>query len=88
MQIQPLKFNSIVYRRFAAFWTTVILNTILFLYLLFVHLFFSLSCRDQNFGLNELAAIQDVRNEYNLQDITDEPPSGAAASAATNDRGE
>ncbi|XP_055319939.1 uncharacterized protein LOC129577248 isoform X4 [Sitodiplosis mosellana] len=51
--------------------------------------------RDQNFGLNELAAIQDVRNEYNLQDITDEPPSSssssaagaAATSAATNDRG-
>ncbi|XP_055319936.1 uncharacterized protein LOC129577248 isoform X2 [Sitodiplosis mosellana] len=52
--------------------------------------------RDQNFGLNELAAIQDVRNEYNLQDITDEPPSSssssaagaAATSAATNDRGD
>ncbi|XP_031640651.1 uncharacterized protein LOC116352303 isoform X2 [Contarinia nasturtii] len=41
--------------------------------------------RDQNFGLNELAAIQDVRNEYNLQDITDEPPS---SSATTNDRGD
>lgn len=40
--------------------------------------------RDQNFGLNELAAIQDVRNEYNLQDITDEPPSSAQT---TNDRG-
>lgn len=40
--------------------------------------------RDQNFGLNELAAIQDVRNEYNLQDITDEPPS---SSPTTNDRG-
>lgn len=50
--------------------------------------FSSLSYRDQNFGLNELAAIQDVRNEYNLQDITDEPPSGTSASAATNDRGE
>lgn len=25
--------------------------------------------RDQNFGLNELAAVQDVRNEFNLQDI-------------------
>lgn len=47
-----------------------------------------LSCtsyfRDQNFGLNELAAIQEVRNEYNLQDITDEPPSSAQT---TNDRG-
>lgn len=41
--------------------------------------------RDQNFGINELAAIQDVRNEYNLQDITDEPPS---SSQTTNDRGE
>lgn len=40
--------------------------------------------RDQNFGLNELAAIQDVRNEYNLQDITDEPP---ASAQTTNDRG-
>nr|XP_019547475.2 uncharacterized protein LOC109417777 isoform X2 [Aedes albopictus] len=29
--------------------------------------------RDQNFGLNELAAIQDVRNEFNQDDITDEP---------------
>ncbi|XP_055698272.1 uncharacterized protein LOC129798859 isoform X3 [Phlebotomus papatasi] len=29
--------------------------------------------RDQNFGLNELAAIQDVRNEFNLQDIADDP---------------
>ena len=59
---------------------------------IFIHFVFfsSLSYRDQNFGLNELAAIQDVRNEYNLQDITYEPPSGASASAsaATNDRGE
>lgn len=31
-----------------------------------------------------MAAIQDVRNEYNLQDITDEPPSSAQT---TNDRG-
>ncbi|XP_037049472.1 uncharacterized protein LOC119083777 isoform X4 [Bradysia coprophila] len=37
--------------------------------------------RDQNFGLNDLAAIQDVRNDFNLQDITDEPP------ATTKDRG-
>lgn len=49
--------------------------------------------RDQNFGLNELAAIQDVRNEFNLQDITDEPPSSSSSSlssssSATNDRGE
>ncbi|XP_052864370.1 uncharacterized protein LOC128270980 [Anopheles cruzii] len=29
--------------------------------------------RDQNFGLNELAAIQDVRNEFNQDDINDEP---------------
>lgn len=29
--------------------------------------------RDQNFGLNELAAVQDVRNEFSLQDIADEP---------------
>ncbi|KAG4077648.1 hypothetical protein HA402_012959 [Bradysia odoriphaga] len=36
--------------------------------------------RDQNFGLNDLAAIQDVRNDFNLQDITDEPP------ATTKDR--
>lgn len=49
-------------------------------------LFSRLICwfRDQNFGLNELAAIQDVRNDYNLQDITDEPPSSAQT---TNDRG-
>lgn len=45
---------------------------------------YALANRDQNFGLNELAAIQDVRNEYNLQDITDEPPSSAQS---TNDRG-
>lgn len=51
----------------------------LWLDLLYIHYY-----RDQNFGLNELAAIQDVRNEYNLQDITDEPPS---ASQTTNDRG-
>lgn len=49
--------------------------------------------RDQNFGLNELAAIQDVRNEFNLQDNvlqTDDPPpsSSSASSSATNDRGE
>ncbi|XP_065072665.1 uncharacterized protein LOC135697026 isoform X1 [Ochlerotatus camptorhynchus] len=31
--------------------------------------------RDQNFGLNELAAIQDVRNEFNQDDINDEPSS-------------
>lgn len=30
-------------------------------------------CRDQNFGINELAAVQDVRNEFNLQDIADDP---------------
>lgn len=29
--------------------------------------------RDQNFGLNELAAVQDVRNDFNLQDVGDEP---------------
>lgn len=29
--------------------------------------------RDQNFGINDLAAIQDVRNEFNLQDIADDP---------------
>lgn len=39
---------------------------------------------DQNFGLNDLAAIQDVRNDFNLQDITDEPP---ASAALTKDRG-
>lgn len=45
--------------------------------------------RDQNFGLNELAAVQDVRNEYNLQDITDEPPSlsTTTTSSSANDRG-
>jgi hypothetical protein len=26
-------------------------------------------CRDQNFGINDLSAVQDVRNEFNLQDI-------------------
>lgn len=25
--------------------------------------------RDQNFGIDQLVAIQDVRNEFNLQDI-------------------
>jgi len=25
--------------------------------------------RDQNFGINELAAVQDVRNDYSLQDL-------------------
>ncbi|XP_036331823.1 uncharacterized protein LOC118743331 [Rhagoletis pomonella] len=29
----------------------------------------SVAFRDQNFGLNDLAAIQDVRNEFSLQDI-------------------
>lgn len=60
----------------------------------FIHICSSQIHRDQNFGLNELAAVQDVRNEYNLQDITDEPPassssssSSAAASGASNDRG-
>ncbi|XP_065072667.1 uncharacterized protein LOC135697026 isoform X2 [Ochlerotatus camptorhynchus] len=37
--------------------------------------------RDQNFGLNELAAIQDVRNEFNQDDINDEP------SSTSKDRG-
>ncbi|XP_058448135.1 uncharacterized protein LOC131428303 isoform X4 [Malaya genurostris] len=38
--------------------------------------------RDQNFGLNELAAIQDVRNEFNQDDdIIDDP------SSASKDRG-
>lgn len=36
--------------------------------------------RDQNFGLNELAAVQDVRNDFNLQDIGGEDP-------ASKDRG-
>ena len=27
--------------------------------------------RDQNFGINDLVAIQDVRNDFNLQDIDD-----------------
>lgn len=43
--------------------------------------------RDQNFGLNELAAIQDVRNDFNLQDIQDD----TAANSNNNnnkDRGE
>lgn len=45
-------------------------------------------CRDQNFGLSELAAIQDIRNEFNLQDITDEPPAAAQQTTqAPNDRG-
>lgn len=35
--------------------------------------------RDQNFGINDLAAIQDVRNEFSLQDIDE--------SAASKDRG-
>lgn len=40
---------------------------------------------DQNFGINDLAAIQDVRNDFNLQDITDEPQPVSAA--LTKDRG-
>lgn len=38
--------------------------------------------RDQNFGLNELAAVQDVRNDFNLQDIQEDP------AASSKDRGE
>lgn len=49
------------------------------------YVFLSRNFRDQNFGLNELAAIQDVRNDFNLQDITDEPP--LQSSAASKDRG-
>lgn len=66
-------------------------RNLIYFYLIWIYCFYSF--RDQNFGLNELAAIQDVRNEYNLQDITDEPPSSSAAAAAvgasatTNDRG-
>ncbi|XP_038112249.1 uncharacterized protein LOC6043178 [Culex quinquefasciatus] len=45
--------------------------------------------RDQNFGLNELAAIQDVRNEFNQDDINDEPSTSskdrAAAAAGIGD---
>ncbi|XP_046866373.1 uncharacterized protein LOC6646261 isoform X2 [Drosophila willistoni] len=29
----------------------------------------NLAFRDQNFGINELAAVQDVRNDYSLQDL-------------------
>lgn len=52
-------------------------------------IFSSCLCRDQNFGINELSAIQDIRNEFNLQDITDEPPSSIqpAQPSGSNDRG-
>lgn len=50
---------------------------------IFIILFTIIS--DQNFGINELAAIQDVRNDFNLQDITDEPQPVSAA--LTKDRG-
>jgi len=42
--------------------------------------------RDQNFGLNELAAVQDIRNEFSLQDlqeVTSDSPTGSAQSAST-----
>uniref|UniRef100_A0A182F5Z4 Uncharacterized protein n=1 Tax=Anopheles albimanus TaxID=7167 RepID=A0A182F5Z4_ANOAL len=42
--------------------------------------------RDQNFGLNELAAIQDVRNEFNQDDINDEPPT-TTTTTTSKDRG-
>ncbi|XP_037902413.1 uncharacterized protein LOC119646134 isoform X2 [Hermetia illucens] len=35
----------------------------------------SVTFRDQNFGLNDLAAIQDVRNEFSLQDINEDTTS-------------
>lgn len=37
--------------------------------------YFVLNYRDQNFGLNDLAAIQDVRNEFSLQDINEDTSS-------------
>ncbi|KAM7346180.1 uncharacterized protein ACRADG_012149 isoform 2-T2 [Cochliomyia hominivorax] len=42
--------------------------------------------RDQNFGLNELAAVQDVRNEFSLQDLdssSDSSTPSVAQSAST-----
>ncbi|XP_037928579.1 uncharacterized protein LOC119662992 isoform X1 [Teleopsis dalmanni] len=39
--------------------------------------------RDQNFGLNELAAIQDVRNEFNLKDLDSATETSTPHSANT-----
>ncbi|XP_055379499.1 uncharacterized protein LOC129610802 [Condylostylus longicornis] len=46
--------------------------------------------RDQNFGLNELSAIQDVRNEFTLQDINNDNPSSAKpdSSSSFNEKGD
>lgn len=36
---------------------------------LYINTFLSSPHRDQNFGINELAAVQDVRNDFSLQDL-------------------
>lgn len=60
-------------------WTMVMSPTINYGWLLPSTRSLSIGCntphlsRDQNFGLNELAAVQDLRNDFNLQDIADEP---------------
>lgn len=41
--------------------------------------------RDQNFGLNELAAVQDVRNEFNLQDIDGGSGTGTSSTGTSSD---
>ncbi|XP_058448132.1 uncharacterized protein LOC131428303 isoform X2 [Malaya genurostris] len=43
--------------------------------------------RDQNFGLNELAAIQDVRNEFNQDDDIIDDPSSASKDRVGGDGG-
>lgn len=46
--------------------------------------------RDQNFGINDLAAIQDVRNEFSLQDIdgtSESSLTGAPSSGTFKEKG-
>ncbi|XP_018789787.1 PREDICTED: uncharacterized protein LOC108969488 [Bactrocera latifrons] len=50
----------------------------------------SVAFRDQNFGINDLAAIQDVRNEFSLQDIdgtSESSLTGAPSSGTFKEKG-
>ena len=52
-----------------------------------MNIFFVIS-RDQNFGINELSAIQDVRNDFSLQDInTESNPTTVESAAAFKEKG-
>ncbi|EDW08683.2 uncharacterized protein LOC6578846 isoform X1 [Drosophila mojavensis] len=43
----------------------------------------NIAFRDQNFGINELAAVQDVRNDYSLQDLDNAAESTSSPQSAS-----